>query len=184
MNTPRVLIPLAPGFEEIEAITVVDILRRAGIEVITAGLIDGPIEASRKTRHLADTTLEKVYHQDFDVIVLPGGQPGTNNLKGDQRIRECLLHHVRTGKLIAAICAAPIVLHELGILAEKQITSHPSVRDQLSGAHYLEERVVMDGKLLTSRGPGTAIEFAYKIVELLRGANLVTEINHGVMAKL
>ena len=184
MSTPRVLIPLAPGFEEIEAITIIDILRRAGIEVVVAGLVDGPIEASRKTHHLADTSLEKVYRQNFDAIVLPGGQPGTNHLKSDQRLGECLLHHARAGKLIAAICAAPIVLHGLGMLTEKRITSHPSVRDQLSGAHYLEERVVLDGSLLTSRGPGTAMEFAYKLVELLRGANLVSEINQGVMAKL
>jgi len=184
MNSIRALVPLADGFEEIEAITVIDILRRAGIEVVAAGLKEGEVVASRKTRHLADVSLDQVVHETFDAMILPGGQPGTNHLKSDPRIRECVLRHMRAGKWVAAICAAPIVLQELGILTGKQATSHPSVREQLSGAHYREERVVVDGKLVTSRSAGTAMEFAFKLVELLCGPQKVKEVNQGVLAQI
>ena len=184
MSSIRVLVPLAEGFEEIEAITVVDILRRAGVEVVTAGLKDGAVAASRKTRHLPDVGLDQVAHETFDAMVLPGGQPGTNHLKNDPRIRECILRHMRAGKWIAAICAAPIALQELGILSGKHATSHPSVREQLDGAHYQEDRVVVDGKLVTSRAAGTAMEFAFKLVELICGPQKAAEVNQGVMAKI
>ncbi len=178
-----ILVPLAVGFEEIEAIVIIDLLRRANFKVITAGLLEGTIEASRRTRHLPDTTLEKVKDETFDAIVLPGGQPGTNHLKADRRLRECLVRHARDGKWIAAICAAPMVLHAAGLISGRRVTSHPSVKEQLSDTHYCEERVVVDGKLVTSRGPGTAIEFAYALVECLAGKAAVEEIERGVMAK-
>ncbi len=184
MPSPSALVLLADGFEEIEAITVVDILRRAGIAVTTAGLRPGPVEASRKTRHLADTTLDAVSHKTFDLLVLPGGQPGANHLKSDPRVRECVLRHARSGKWLAAICAAPLVFHDLGLLNGKRVTSHPSVREQLLGVHYTEERVVVEDRLVTSRSPGTALEFALKLVELLCGTDLAAEINQGVLARL
>lgn len=184
MKTPRVLILLANGFEEMEAITIIDVLRRAGVEVVTAGLQAGPIEASRKTRHLPDTTLDQVAHQIFDAVVLPGGQPGTDHLRKDTRVGECILRHMRDGKQIAAICAAPLVLHDLGVLAGKHATSYPSVREQLNGVHYSEERVVLDGKILTSRGPGTALEFALKLVELLRGPGVVQKLAQEMVVNL
>jgi protein deglycase len=184
MNEPRVLVPLAPGFEEIEAITIIDILRRANFEVVTAALSEGPIQASRGTQHIADTDLKQVYKSDFDAVVLPGGQPGTNNLKANSLLKECLFRHFTAGKWIAAICAAPIVLQDLGILAGRKITSHPSVREVLTECHYREERVMVDGRIVTSRGPGTAMEFAFKLVELLKNPELATEMNKTVFAKL
>ncbi len=179
-----VLIPLAIGFEEIEAIVIVDLLRRAGVTVTTAGLIEGPIEASRKTRHLADTTLEKVKDGLFDAIVLPGGQPGTTHLKEDRRLLECLVRHHKEGKWIAAICAAPTVLWAAGLLEGREVTSHPGVKDQFAGARYSEERVVVDGSIITSRGPGTTFEFAYVLIEKLCGREKMEEVNLGVMAKI
>ncbi len=183
-NPPRVLVPLANGFEEIEAITVIDILRRAGVEVVTAGVGAEVVEASRKTRHVPDTTMEKAGDQGFDAIILPGGQVGANHLKKDSMVRDCLLRHARDGKWVAAICAAPTVLQDIGLLAGRRATSHPSVRGELTGAQYVEERVVVDGRIVTSRAAGTAMEFAFKLVELLRGSQSVAEVNQGVMAKL
>lgn len=182
----KVLMPLAPGFEEIEAITVIDILRRAGVDVIVAGTQPGLIEASRKTKHLPDCTLDEIHAEDFDMIVLPGGQPGTDNLRRDQRVKEIIRTLQTNQRLIAAICAAPAALAALGILDGRAATSHPSVRDEIAGAtnRYSEERVVVDGLVVTSRAAGTAMEFAFKLVEILCGPDKVAEVNRGVLARL
>src|ERR1051326_2691443 len=124
----RVLVPLAPGFEEIEAITVIDILRRAGVEVTVAGTHNGPIEASRKTKHLPDCTLDDVRADDFDMIVLPGGSPGVTNLRNDARIRHIIETLQAKNRRIAAICAAPSVLSAYGVLKGRAaICAAPSV---------------------------------------------------------
>ncbi|MCC7518039.1 MAG: DJ-1/PfpI family protein [Verrucomicrobiae bacterium] len=182
MIRPTTLALLADGFEEIEAITVVDVLRRAGVAVTVAGLRDGPIEAARQTRHLAETTLETVGERLFDAIVLPGGQPGTNHLKSDSRVREAVLRHARAGKWVAAICAAPLVLQDLGLLSGRRITSHPSVASEFPGAHYAEDRVVVDGRIVTSRAAGTAFEFSLKLAELLAGVSAAREITAATLA--
>lgn len=166
----RVLIPLAPGCEEIEAVTAIDILRRAGIEVITAGLAAGPVRASRGTVLLPDTTLDDVMHQDFDMIVLPGGMPGSAHLKNDARVIGLLQRMAASGKFVTAICAAPMALHAAGLLQGKRVTSFPGIVDELPGSHtYLNAAVVVDGNIVTSRGPGTAMDFALTLVELLAG---------------
>lgn len=180
----RVLIPLATGFEEIEALAVVDILRRAGAEVITAGTVENPIEGRNKIKVLADTPLDSVKEQDFDMIVLPGGAVGTENLKKDPRIKDIVERLYKKGRLITAICAAPTVLSAIGITAGKTVTSHPTVRTKLDKEKISEERVVVDGNIITSQGPGTAIEFAFKLVEVLLGKDKVREVNKGVLAKI
>ena len=180
----RVLIPLAPGFEEIEALAVVDILRRAGAEVLLAGTVDGPIEGRNKIKILADTSLDSVKEQDFDMIVLPGGAVGTENLKKDPRIKDIVERLYKKGRLITAICAAPTVLSAIGITAGKTVTSHPTVRTKLDKEKISEERVVVYGNIITSQGPGTAIEFAFKLVEILFGKDKVVEVNKGVLAKI
>ncbi|MEO7558502.1 MAG: DJ-1 family glyoxalase III [Gammaproteobacteria bacterium] len=167
----NVLVPLAQGCEEIEAVTIIDILRRAGISVVSAGLDDQPIVAARGTRLLADTTLDKALQQDFDMVVLPGGQPGTDNLNGDPRISELLKKMADSGKFTAAICAAPSVLAKAGLLNGKQATAYPGVLEkmQLQDVILKDQAVVRDGKVLTSRGPGTAMDFALELIDVLVG---------------
>jgi len=178
---PKVLVPLAPGFEEIEAIAVVDILRRAGVEVVMAGLIDNPIEGRNKIKVIADVSLESVKDEEFDMVVLPGGAIGTENLKKDKTVREILERQSKQKKFIAAICAAPTVLSAIGISDGKKITSHPSVRGELVKEKISNEKVVIDGNIVTSQGPGTAIEFALKLVELLFGKEKAEEVNKSIV---
>jgi len=182
----RVLVPLAPGFEEIEAITVIDILRRAGVEVVVAGTEAGPIVASRQTKHMPDCTLEDVRAEDFDLLVLPGGLPGTTNLRRDPRIRQIIGTLRARQRPVAAICAAPTVLAAYGVLAGKSATSHPSVRAEVAAAagSASAARVVVDGDVITSQSAGTAMEFAFKLVEYLCGPAKVAEVNAGVLARL
>lgn len=180
----KVLVPLAPGFEEIEAITVIDILRRAGVDVVAAGTVPGPIVASRQTRHLPDCLLADVQADDFDLLVLPGGQPGTDNLRADPRIHEIIATLRAAGKPVAAICAAPTVLAADGVLARRTATCHPSVRHDLQASHVSDDRVVVDGPVITSQAAGTALEFAFALVELLCGPAKVAEVNQGVLARL
>ena len=180
----NVLVALAPGFEEIETITVVDILRRSGAKVFLAGTVEGAIEGSRGIRILADMAMESASSQDWDLLVLPGGQPGTDNLQKDFRTLELVKQMNTNNRLIAAMCAAPLVLQSAGILKDNTITSHPSVEDKLSTINYSQERVVVDGNIITSRSPGTAMEFAMKLVELLFGKDRLEVVNKGVLAKL
>ncbi len=166
---PKVLVPLAQGCEEIEAVTIIDILRRAGIEVVSAGLNDQPVRASRGVILLPDTTLDAALQHSFDMIVLPGGQPGANNLKADARIIALLQEMASQGKYIAAICAAPSVLASVGLLDSKQATSFPGVLNPFPKVKQQHTAIVEDGKLITSRGPGTAMDFALTLVERLTG---------------
>ena len=182
----KVLVPLAPGFEEIEAITVIDILRRAGVDVVVAGTQPGPIEASRQTKHIPDCTLDDVRAEDFDMIVLPGGQPGTTNLRRDTRVRQIIETLQKNNRRIAAICAAPSVLSAYGVLQGRAATSHPSVRAEVSAGarEFSDQRVVLDGPIVTSQAAGTAMEFAFTLVELLCGVDKAAEVNRGVLARL
>lgn len=165
---PTVLIPLAQGCEEIEAVTIIDLLRRANITVVGASLSDAPVKASRGVMLLADTTLDSALQQSFDMVVLPGGMPGSAHLADDPRIIQLLQHMTMTGAYVAAICAAPIALHAAGLLEGKRVTSFPGVLDELPGSHvYLNDAVVVDGNIITSRGPGTAMDFALTLIELL-----------------
>ncbi len=178
-----VLVPLATGFEEIEAITVVDLLRRAGIEVVTAGLEPGPVRASRGVVVVPDALLEEVLERSFDMIVLPGGLPGADHLEADERVRTLLRRTADAGRYVAAICAAPKVLASSGLLAEHQATAYPGVLDALAvpGMTYRPDLpVVRDGQVVTSRGPGTAMDFALALVELLAGADKRREVEAGL----
>ena len=166
---PKVLVPLAQGCEELEAVTIIDILRRAGIEVVSAGLDAQPVRASRGTLLIPDTTLEAALKQTFDMIVLPGGQPGSNNLKADAGLIKLLQSMAQQGKYVAAICAAPAVLAIAGLLDGKRATSFPFALDAFPSVQQQQKGVVEDGKLITSRGPGTAMDFALVLVERLLG---------------
>jgi 4-methyl-5(b-hydroxyethyl)-thiazole monophosphate biosynthesis len=166
----RVLVPLADGCEELEAVTIIDLLRRAGVEVVTAGLGEGVVRASRGVLLLPDTTLDVALGDDYDMVVLPGGMPGATHLKEDARILDLLKKMAAAGKYTAAICAAPMVLAEAGVLAGRQATSYPGFLDGLADVTLRSEAVVQDGTVLTSRGPGTAIDFALALVEVLAGS--------------
>jgi DJ-1 family protein len=164
----RVLLPIAQGTEELEAITVIDLLRRAGISVIVSGDAD-IITCSRGVKIIPDTLLDSINELDeFDAVILPGGGLGTKNLMENSHLEKLLKCQKQKGKLIAAICAAPTILdaHHL-INEDNAITSHPSVENILKNYNYREENVVIDGNFITSRGAGTAIDFALAIIERL-----------------
>ncbi len=167
----NVLVPLAQGCEELEAVTVIDLLRRAGINVISVGLDDQPVRASRGTVLIPDTTLDAVMQHEFDMIVLPGGLPGADNLNSDSRIHRLLKQMTAANKFTAAICAAPKVLATAGLLNGKHATSFPGSIDGIETVDmvYEQQAVVIDGKLITSRGPGTAMDFALTLIEILAG---------------
>ena len=166
-----VLVPLAQGCEELEAVTVIDLLRRAGIEVTSAGLDDEPVRASRGTVLVPDTTLDAVMDRDFDMIVLPGGLPGADHLEQDTRIQALLRRMADADRYTAAICAAPKVLAAAGLLAGRRATSYPGVLDnlQVEGLQVVDQPVVEDDRIITSRGPGTAMDFALTLIEKLAG---------------
>lgn len=178
------LVILAPGFEEIEAITPIDILRRATVDVTVAGTVSGPISAARQTKHLADINLDAVVGKSFDIVILPGGGDGTANLKKDERVKELVLRHKREGRWVAAICAAPTALLDFGFLdSDQRVVCHPSVQKEIPGAQLNPAaRVVVSGKLITSLAAGSAMEFSYAIVEQLLGREAVEKVNGGVCA--
>ncbi|MEA5479647.1 DJ-1 family glyoxalase III [Pseudanabaena galeata UHCC 0370] len=171
----RVLIPLFEGFEEIEAITVIDVLRRGEIEVVTAGLVTTTVMGAHAIAIIADTLLEQVDASQFDAIVLAGGA-GTFRLREDPRIAKILIDYAAANKLVAAICAAPTVLSAAGLLKDKRATSYPSVKDEMQVAEYLTIPVVVDGNVVTSRGAGTAMAFALKLVEILKGEAIANQL--------
>ncbi len=177
----RVLMPLAHGFEEIEAIALVDILRRAEIDVVLAGLLPGPVVGAHNISVIPETTIDAVHADAFDMIVLPGGQPGSDNLNADPRIHTLLKEFASRDKLIGAICAAPIVLAASGLLDGKNATCYPTYIRKLDGAIYEDRPVVSDGKLITSKGPGTAISFALELVSRLAGRDAADAISKAMI---
>jgi 4-methyl-5(b-hydroxyethyl)-thiazole monophosphate biosynthesis len=171
-----VLVPLAQGCEELEAVTVIDLLRRAGIGVVTAGLDDQPVRASRGTVLVPDVTLDEAVRQKYDMIVLPGGQPGADHLNADPRIRGILKEMAETGRFTAAICAAPKVLASSGLLQGRRATSFPGILEAFDAITDSDDAVVQDGKIITSRGPGTAMDFALVLIENLVGKEKRDEV--------
>ncbi|MDH5408648.1 MAG: DJ-1/PfpI family protein [Gammaproteobacteria bacterium] len=174
----NILVPLAQGCEELEAVSITDLLTRAGFNVVTAGLDDQVVTASRGMMLVPKLTLDQALQQDYDMLVLPGGLPGADHLNADPRIHD-LIHKMNTaGKYVCAICAAPKVLARAGILKNKQATSFPGSipAEDMAGIEYQEQAVVIDGNIVTSRGPGTAMDFALCLIELLAGKDNRNEV--------
>ncbi|MEW7981636.1 MAG: DJ-1/PfpI family protein [gamma proteobacterium symbiont of Phacoides pectinatus] len=176
------LVPLAQGCEELEAVTVIDLLRRAGVEVTSAALEPGPVTASRDVTLLADTTLDEVMEREFDLIVLPGGLPGADHLDRDPRIHELLRRQQQRGRYAAAICAAPKVLAGSGLLRGRRATGYPGLLEELApeGVELDPRPVVRDGRVITSRGPGTAMDFALALIEALLGRERRDQVEAGL----
>jgi protein deglycase len=187
-NEQRVLLPLADGFEEIEAITIIDVLRRAGLVVVVAGLTEATL--ARGAHGIAvevDCNLDDVDLEVIDAVVLAGGLPGATNLRDDRRVIGALQYMAARGRWTAAICAAPIALAEAGLLSDSSVraTSYPAFRDRLGNAEVVsDEPVVISGRVLTSAGPGTALDFALTLAAVLVGPELASEIAVAMLAKM
>jgi 4-methyl-5(b-hydroxyethyl)-thiazole monophosphate biosynthesis len=173
----KVLVPIADGSEEIEAVCIIDVLRRAGAEVTVASVDGREVTASRGIKIVADTLVSECAGKTYDLIALPGGMPGAEHLRDSGELAELLKRQRDKGLPYGAICAAPfVVLQHHGLLGGRRATSHPSFSDRLENRELAESRVVVDGNVVTSRGPGTAIEFALKLVELLFGSEKAAEV--------
>ena len=175
----NVLVPLAEGFEEIEAMTVIDVLRRAGIKVTTAGLPGTIVEGSRNVKVLADTKLDDIVEKDYDALVLVGGSPGYTNLSKSNKIMKIIGEYHRDGKLVAAICGAPTCLAEAGILTNIKATVYPGLEKYIPKPR--NERVLAEGNVITSQGPGTSMEFALKLVEHIAGKETMRNVKEQLL---
>ncbi|NLD47377.1 MAG: DJ-1/PfpI family protein [Clostridiaceae bacterium] len=180
----KVFVHLAEGFEEIEAITVVDVLRRVNIEVETVS-VTGKMEVTggHGITVTADRLFEDTDYSLGNMIVLPGGMPGTKNLYKHTDLSTKLKEYSESGKWIAAICAAPSIIGKLGLLRDRDATCYPGFEQELEGAKVCSLPVVNSGKIITSRGPGTAIKFALKLVEVLKGEKTSEELKDSMIAK-
>jgi 4-methyl-5(b-hydroxyethyl)-thiazole monophosphate biosynthesis len=182
--TLRALIAVADGVEEIETVTLIDVLRRAEIEVVVASIeVRRMITASRGVRLTADAMLNDVLAQDFDLIVLPGGMPGAQRLAEHMPLAQRVQQQARAGKFYAAICAAPaLALQGYGVLKQRRMTCYPSFSDRLSGCTFVDLSVVVDGNCITSQGPATAMEFALTLVEQLAGKAMRESVAAALLA--
>ncbi|HRT29231.1 MAG TPA: DJ-1/PfpI family protein [Kiritimatiellia bacterium] len=177
----RVLVPLADGVEEIEAVTVIDVLRRGGIEVVSAALgHDRSVAGSRDVVLLADTVWDELEIDSFGAIVLPGGGLGTENLAADQRVLATLRAFAESDKFVAAICAAPTVLAQAGVLKGRRATCYPACAEAL-GKAYDEAPVIADGHIITSQGPGTAMLFALVLVRHFADEETARKVADGLL---
>jgi 4-methyl-5(b-hydroxyethyl)-thiazole monophosphate biosynthesis len=179
----KVYLQLAEGFEEIEAVTVTDVLRRADIDVETVSVTGKrEVTGAHDITVMADRIFEETDYSRADMIVLPGGMPGTLNLGKHDGLMQKLMEYAQEGKWIAAICAAPSIIGRLGILKGLDATCFPGFEDELKGANVNTQHVVHTDKIITSRGPGTAIKFSLKIVEVIKGIEVADKIKKAMIA--
>jgi 4-methyl-5(b-hydroxyethyl)-thiazole monophosphate biosynthesis len=174
-RVPKVLVPITRDTEEMEAVIIVDVLRRAGWGVTVAGMDPGPVTASRGVKILPDLHWDEAVPASFDALVIPGGK-GVRSLAKDRRILDAAREFDKAGKWIGAICAGPLVLRAAGLLEGRRVTCHPSVAAELGIQWQRNDRVVVDGRLVTSQGPGTALEFAVTLIRLIEGPESATKV--------
>ncbi len=177
----KALVPIADGSEEMEAVIIVDVLRRAGWEVALVGLGRKAVTASRGVRLVADAEWHEIDPADFDLLILPGGMDGMNAMRGDEGVLEAVRCFHQSDRIVAAICAAPLVLQAAGILNGKRATCHPAVREQLTCTRRLDDRVVKDGAIITSQAPGTAMEFALALIDAVDGWQAAERVAAGLV---
>jgi len=178
----KALVPIANGCEEMEAVIIIDTLRRAEWDVTVAGLAAGTIEASRGVRLVPDTTWDQINPDDFDVLLLPGGFGGTMALCEHAGVQQAIRDFNEKKKWIGSICAAALALHAAGILEGKRFTCYPGVEQKLpSNVQPMDEIVVVDGHLITSQGPGTAFEFALKVIAECSSPNASASVRAGLL---
>jgi 4-methyl-5(b-hydroxyethyl)-thiazole monophosphate biosynthesis len=179
----NIRVPISDGCEEVEAACIIDVLRRADADVTVASVGNLQITASRGIKIIADRLISDCVNESFDLIVLPGGMPGAERLRDSKELTDLLTRQKQEGKLFAAICASPaIVLHHHGLLDDRKATAYPGMAEQLPNTESIESRVVVDGNCITSRGPGTAIEFSLKLVEVLYGEEMAKKIADAMLA--
>jgi len=176
----KALVILANGVEEVEAISVIDLLRRADIDVTTASISGEKVPGSHNIIIQADTQIEHVKDLAFDIVILPGG-PGTKNLRESEQVIEIVKNQNAKEGLLAAICAAPTVLNKAGILFGKSVTSYPSEENSFADSSYFYKNVVVDGNIITSRAAGTALEFALKLIEILSGKKKAEDVAEKIL---
>lgn len=172
----KVAIILAEGYEEVEAVAPIDVLRRAGIDVLIAGLSKEPVASARNVRIVPDVSIDELNPDELDLVILPGGAGGVEKLKQDPRVENLIKKMQEKKKLIGAICAAPTALAKFGTLEGKKATVYPALKDEIKPALYVDEKVVEDENVITSQGPGTALLFGLKLVERLLGKEKAKEI--------
>lgn len=177
------LVPLAQGCEELEAITITDLLVRAGVDVITTGLDDQPVVCSRGTTLIPNTQIHTVKDRKFDMVILPGGMPGADHLRDNEMVQNILKKHAEANSYVAAICAAPKALAQAGLLENKTATGFPGVLDSLNlnNTRVKSTPIEVDGKIITSRGPGTAMDFSLQLIEILQGIEKRKEVEKGLV---
>ena len=182
----KILVIFAPGFEEIEALTIIDILRRSGVNVTTAALHSSPVEGAHGVFVCTDKILEDIDRNIFDGVVLPGGAPGYENLRKDKRVLQLIKQTYDENKLVAAICASPSVLSDAGILVGKKCTIYPGMEEEIrkGGGLFHEDIVVIDDNIVTSRGPATSLIFSLTLAQLLAGKNIANEVSDQVLADI
>jgi len=183
----KVLVFLAPGFEEIEASTIVDILRRCNVEVTIVGLKPDVVEGAHGIKFIPDKPIDDVVTKDFDAVVCPGGAPGFENLRKNKKVLEMIKEAFGFNKLVAAICASPAVLSDAGVLKGRMCTIYPGMEEELrKGGGKIREKdtVVVDGNIITSRGPATAFHFALKLAEKLTGKEAADNVRKETLANL
>lgn len=173
---------LADGFEETEAIAPIDLLRRAKKDVVTVGVGKKTVTSSHKVTVLTDTTTDKIVLDDsLEMIVLPGGMPGTLNLEADETVQKAIDFCIGNNKIIGAICAAPSILGHKGLLNGKKAVCYTGFEKELTGALVTDSPVVADGNIVTSRGAGTALDFGFKLIEVLESKALSEQIKSSIL---
>lgn len=174
---------LADGFEEIEAIVPRDILKRGGVEVLTVGVTGGVVESAYGLKINPDITIENIDIDNLEGIILPGGMPGTTNLKNNQKLLDIVKYSFENKLLMGAICAAPSILGEMGILQGKTACCYPGFEKHLKGASVSNESVAIDQNIITSKGPGTAMNFGFALLSYLKGKESSDSAKSGMIYK-